>query len=367
VVLTSDALVERSARRLGFRQVARIDAWHTVSLEGVTLLTTPSYGAEVEWGVMAHNRDGTVYNQVDTVMRSEQDVRAVVAQSARVLEHGGIDLALVRWQPLLEVEALIAGDIGFPFDAYADLLDQIAALDARAVVPASASLAHAAPHHWMNRCAYPLSQERFARDLVRRHPASAAHAAPIGSRWSLSEGAVHVLPASEIVTSVGALQPQSFAPLTIPPLCDPNLHDRDEASMRTLVSRWVADVLAPALAHNHGHMGIERVSCALEIVYPNEREHYTLRVDASGCVVSRDADDDHDVLNQVAASQLCDVIEGKRHWGEPLLAGLLRSSLRAYRVDARGLSRANVAAIFLYYALSYEQSTERWIDTLLGA
>ena len=44
VVFTSDSLVERTARKLGFVTVARVDALHTISLEGATLFTMEKEG-----------------------------------------------------------------------------------------------------------------------------------------------------------------------------------------------------------------------------------------------------------------------------------------------------------------------------------
>src|SRR5690606_32347551 len=67
VVVTSDALIERVAKRLGFRTVARVDALHRIELSDATLFTTPSYGAEIEWGVMVASESGVAWNQIDTV------------------------------------------------------------------------------------------------------------------------------------------------------------------------------------------------------------------------------------------------------------------------------------------------------------
>ncbi len=63
-------------------------------------------------------------------------------------------------------------------------------------------------------------------------------------------------------------------------------------------------------------------------------------------------------MNAIAASQLGDVLDGKRHWGEPLLGGSLRSATRAYDVDDGGLRSIRIAPIFFYYALSYAESVD---------
>jgi hypothetical protein len=107
----------------------------------------------------------------------------------------------------------------------------------------------------------------------------------------------------------------------------------------------------------------------LEVVYPDDHVAFTFAVGPASrpaVAIERRFDADYDVLDTIAASYLVDVLEGRRHWGEPLLGGMLRASLRAYEVSSEGLARTEVAPIFLYYALSYDESHERWIEHQLG-
>ena len=357
VLLTSDALVERCARAVGFHTVARVDAEHTVTLEGARLLTTPSFGNEVEWGVMVATDDGVAWNQVDSVMRGAGDVRLVIEHAAGALAQpqlvDALTLGLVRWQPLLEVQPLLAGAIGFPWAAYGAVLDEVAALRAKVVVPASAGVAHASAFGWMNRAAYPVPQARFVRDAESRC-ATRALSGVVGSTYQVRGGQVaHDETCAPFVEVDRELVPQPFVPLAIPELRDPNLGRR--AGMHDRVERWLRDVLVARLPSD--------LTLVLEVVYPDGRDAFTFRDGG----ITPSFDEDYDVLNQVAASMLCDVIDGTRHWGEVLLSGSLRASFRAYAVDENGLSKAKVAPIFLYYGLSYEESSERWVTSLISA
>jgi hypothetical protein len=154
-------------------------------------------------------------------------------------------------------------------------------------------------------------------------------------------------------------------------LVDPNLDARDEGAMRDAVLLWVRDALAPALAAEFASKRMRTrgpLSFVLEVVFPRATDAYTIRLGAGVPPgVEKAFDPDYDALNAVAGSFLVDVIDGKRHWGEPLLAGLLRSSLRAYEVTPNGLRRADVAPMFVYYALSYEESMRRWVEHQLGS
>lgn len=361
VVLTSDPLVERAARRLGFRRVARLEPLHRVDLAGATMVTTPSRVDFPEWGAALATPDGVVFNQVDTVLGGAEGAGAVVASIEAAIGRG-IDLALVRWQPALEVSAQLAGRIGFPHRAYADLLDEIAAIDATAYAPTAAGVRHAEPYGWLNRSVYPVTETRFAADL-RARTGRAVHRAPPGTVLELSGGALACHDGSPLVERGAAPMVEPFVPFAIPPLVDPNPAGRDPAALRLRIDRFVEEELAPALARNVA--GPRRL--VLEVVYPDDRDAYTMIVGPSGEVaIDRGFDADYDVVDAIAASYLVDVIEGRRHWGEPLLGGLLRASVRAYEVDARGLRVVEVAPIFLYYALSYDESHARWVDHQLA-
>jgi hypothetical protein len=371
VVVSPDDLVLELAARLGFRTVRRVEACQRVALHGVDLVTTPSVDAPQEWGVMVATAEGVVWNQVDTVHRSADEVRAVLRASGEALGRDltrGLPLALVRWQPLLEVAAPLCERTGFPFAEYGEILAQIAALEARVVVPSSAGARHTLPYQGMNHCVVPVPEERALRDIEARAPGTRALPARIGALYRVRghevtcepEGGARLVRVDE---PAGARDPRVFRPFDGSPLHDPNEAERDEEAMRAAVARWIAGALAPALAGAYPSMRMGRpLSFVLEVVFPRAVDAYTLRVDAGGARVERRFDDDYDVLNAVAGSLLCDVIEGARHWGDPLLGGMLRASSRAYEATAQGLAPASVAPLFVYYAISYEDSVRRALE-----
>ncbi len=373
VVVTSDALIERVARRVGFNTVARVDALHRIELADALLFTTPSYGAEIEWGVMVASADGVVWNQIDTVLRDAADVTRTLAQAAEALGRpelcDGVDLGIVQWQPLLEINHTLARHIGFPTAEYAALLEKIAALGARAIVPGSAGARHVEPYAWLNRTVYPVPERRLLRDVAVRCPTVSAYPSGIGDVYAVTrEGVSHRSGGGAgLVRVTGAKDPCPFVPFEIPALIDPNLDGRPEAALAAVAEPWIEGPLALALERAYPEMhAADPLKLVLEVVYPSRRDAYTFELGGAGARCTRQLDDDYDVLNTIAASQLVDVIEGRKHWGTPLLGGLLRASHRAYRVHDGGLARTNVGIIFLYYALSYADATERWVEHLLA-
>lgn len=371
VVLTSDALVERSARRLGFRSVRRLDSFDRVELTSGVLLTTPSHGTEVEWGVLLHHEGVSVFNQVDSIAGGPARVRELSSLCARSLELAqpslSIDLGLVRFQPLLEIEAQIGQATGFPLRAYAELLDEVAALGARAIVPSAGGARHTDRHAHMNRIVYPVSEQRFLRDVAARAPATRALASRIGGRYrAFCGGAEYLGQASELVTPIEAEDDRVFRPFELPPIVD--RVDRPEPGMWPGIEAWLSGALAPALVAAFVDMGSDRpLAFALEVIGHDHTRHFTLVVDSERASIEKRLDPEYDALVAIAASELWQVIAGKKSWGEPLLAGLLRTSSRAYRVGDGGTQALNVGTPFLYYALSYAESVERAIESLLSA
>lgn len=347
VVVTPDALVARTAERLGFHTVRLVAPSTRVELDGVRVLTTPSNAnlapiapEALEFGVAVEHEGAIVWNEVDTVHTS---IAELVNEIARALS-GKVMLALMQWCPLLEVEASLAGSIGFPFAAYARLLEQAAAVNA-VVVPSSAGARHAAPFEAMNALVYPVDETRVLRDLaargVRTFPSS------VGDAFAVSRAGVEreVSAGASLVTPRRA-EPVDFKPLAIPPLRDPNLEGRSEEDLRAIIEPFVRSLRG------------DRLRWLLEIVYPSTLEAWSI----SDGEVRRGHDPAWDLRNEVAASMLCDVIEGRRHWGDLLLGGTLRACSRAYDVGPAGLTRARTQPIFLYSALSYSESVERAVE-----
>lgn len=331
VVITPDALVARVAERLGFRTVRLVPPSTRLELDTIRVVTTPSRAnlapitpEALEWGVAVTADGATVWNQVDTVFGSIDDVRATV----RLFEN--LAVTFVPYCPLLEIEASMAGRIGFPFKAYAKLLE-LAATVPGVVVPSSAGARHRAPFGAMNALVYPVDEARFLRDVGLL---GARTLRP--GRFAVSRDGV------EQVAEAPAAHRHDFKPLAIPKLEDRNLDGRDERAMRAIVDTWVRGALPAALPQSHSFL--------LEVVFP------------SGAATWSFGGDDWDVRNEVCGSMLCDVIEGKRHWGDLLLAGTLRACTRAYDVGPRGLVRAKVPELFVYSALSYAESVERAVD-----
>lgn len=363
VVLTADVFVGQVCQRLGFTSVSLLGDWQHLALDGLDLLTTPSFCDVEEWGVILATADGVAWNQVDTELGGR--VPAVLSRAAEILGRpelvDGMALAIARWQPLLQVDAVLGKATGFPTRRYAAELDRIAACKARAIIPGAAGSQLAAPGHWLNVFAYPVSPERLQRDLARRCPGADRYTARPGARWVISGGAVSADADAGFVSVVDERDERVFRPLSIPPMADPDPEGRGRAGLQAAIAPWVEAVLAPAAGRRIAPLG--EAVLALEVVYPEgPADVWTLEIGADSVRLTEGAVAEPDLHNQIAASDLVGVIEGRVPWGRPLLAGRLRSFGALYTVGSSGLEAMRMPPFFLYLAISYAEATERWVE-----
>jgi hypothetical protein len=217
----------------------------------------------------------------------------------------------------------------------------------------------------MNRLVYPITETQFLEDITARSSSTRAERNITGATYRVRGGEVVVDADGAIreglVRHVGTPpDPRSFRPLEIPAIVDPNLDARPEPELRSLASAWVEGALVPSL--ERAARG-RRLRWVLEVVLPSTTDVFT--VDTTNPVtLTRDDHADWDVRCAVAGSLLVDVVEARRHWGDLLLGGMLRASSRARQVDARGLRPIPLQPLFVYEAISYEESVRRVLDRL---
>lgn len=356
VLVTPDPLVEEAARAVGFRTVQRVGPGQRVALDGATLVTTPSQDPD-EWGAALADDTGLVWNMVDTTFATPDAVRASRERLCAGVGRSQIDLLLARWQPLREVDAALAGTLGFPLAQYGRTLDEVGAAGAGAVVPTASGVVHAAPYDAMNALVYPVPEARYLSDVAVRYPGVAVFPQGVGGCFTVADGAVTLDPdgGREMVRVLDhGPDPRVFRPFGLGPLHDPGPVG-DVPALRATIDAWMRGPLRDALP-----TGGARLRYVAEVVYADgARDAWTFTAGAGVCRVSPGADDDWDLLVQCPASLLGDVLAGRRGWGDPLLGGMLRAASRAYVPEPEGLRWRRRNPLFLYYALPYEESERR--------
>src|SRR5690606_32185297 len=215
--------------------------------------------------------------------------------------------------------------------------------------------------------------ERFVRDAARVCPRARVFAPILGGRYTLQRGEVELdeRGGEALIEALGPAVARDYRPFAIPSLRDPG--DPDELETRRAeVAGWIEADLRRALLANYPHFCVEQpLRFVVEAVFPGQQpgagDAYTLIVDRSQATVRSGVDPDWDLYNLVAGTMLWEVLASRRAWGDLLHAGVLRAATRAYAIGDRGLERANVGEIFLYYALPYDESVRRAVAWQLRA
>ena len=392
-VWTSDALIVEAATELGFRQVERIGPLQVVDLGGgLRCCTSPSLCPVEEWGVLFQTEEGTVWNLVDSAVRSPAHVEQMLAAMAEHLEtpalKAGPDVAIVRWCPLRQADAATSGTLGFPHEAYANEVRNAAATGARTLIPGSCGDRYFGRAAWQNATVYPTTEARFLADLAVLAPDAERFAPVVGQAWDLVAGRfVSRGPVDWVVRDDSVADDRTFAPFQLPAIEDPLTYPENAAQLAAFdadlalvrIATWCGDTLAPALGRWVARHLPEAASAplvlVLEVVFPRTSTPETDRgtigltfhVRGPEVSVAVGTDPDHDALERLTASDLLAVLDGRAHWGAALLGGRMRSVRRGGRLRADGSYAALPLPAFLVYtALPYDRATERWVRNLVS-
>src|SRR5262249_17235361 len=116
-----------------------------------------------ENGFLATDGETVFWNHVDTVI-SAQTIESIADNI------GTVDLVAHGYQPMLETAALEAHSLQFPVGGYSAILHRANLLQPRALVPSSNGYRTAGAQAWFNAYKFPVSRERFVRDVRRVLP-----------------------------------------------------------------------------------------------------------------------------------------------------------------------------------------------------
>jgi len=143
---------------LGFTNVTQLGDWQEANAAGVTVVATRSLAEAPECGFIIDDGRTRIWNQVDTVVSP-----AIVERINR--NFGELDLALLRWQPLLDILPSNGGDVSFPYAAYAEILQTVSETRTRAMALGACGFRYRGAAAWINHLAFPQSRARAARDF----------------------------------------------------------------------------------------------------------------------------------------------------------------------------------------------------------
>ena len=162
VLAPQDEILLEVLKELEFKDVRVVADFEPIQIKDFTLTPTPSLNEQdyfPEHGLLVHDGEVTAWNQVDTIVIPK------IIQYIHQL-YGQVDLAHVRYLPLLEGNFTFHNALELPFEEYNSFLMVAGALRPKFAVPGSAGFRYRDEFDFLNRYSFPTTQEQFLRDLT---------------------------------------------------------------------------------------------------------------------------------------------------------------------------------------------------------
>ncbi|MFT5686780.1 MAG: UDP-MurNAc hydroxylase [Myxococcota bacterium] len=309
-----DPFLLHGIRKLGFTDIRPLRAFEITRIGGLRILGIPSVSETfLELGCVLADRSGVLLNQVDTPLTG--------TTIRRIREEFGIidvHLAMHASQNFTFFEGRTQ-DLG---EIHATNLSAALAVGARVVVPGAAGFRFVDSLDWLNPHLFPISRERFARDLRRLAPDVEVTAVNPGDCLEVESGSVRCL--RQVAPFARMLEEDTARLAHDPTQPVPALHDDNEAGypadfLARFAEGYVGQVL-PALIEQGvasrdavvEEYRARGVVYRLEVVFPDGSERgWTFRFDVQPVLVE-EAAGQPDVRKRIAASALADVCGGRR-------------------------------------------------------
>lgn len=331
-----DPVIRHALNRLGFTKVVYVADWSHETFRDVTMLFTMSANRVPEHGVLFSDERHLFWDQADTVIHA----RTVELLMAHIDQP--IDIVAHAYQPMKETSVLDALSLEFPLDDYAALLHVAELLAPRAVVPGSNGYRVTGANAWVNAYKFPVTRERFVRDVRKVLPGVTTHIPNPGDVLLPAASGVRMLRQSATNQFVRTVEDDAsrltqFNPSgPKPALVDENpsrVPIRDlRRSVAFLFTKRFLPILRKASRLDPILMLDPLIEC--RVVYPDgQRENWAIdRRKRVAQIEVRPPDDSSDFVVEIAASTLHHLMKGETREDIVMLSGQYRQFARAYRI-----------------------------------
>ena len=334
VLVPNDSIVLEVLHELGFANIRTVTDFEPIQIKDITLTATPSLNKEeddfIEHGLLIHNEDVTIWNQVDTVVNQ--------LTLDKILQlYGPPDFMHAQYLPLMEGKFSYHKPLNLPFDQYGTSLKVVKALGPKFAVPASAGFRYRDELNFLNQYTFPIDPEAFLRDLTQFCPevkcemflpGDIAVIKPSGSR--IESQSSNFVRLKENDKHLIAFKPLLEVP-RIKTLTEGSEEHRKEMSLirefieHQLLNSFLKSEMLPGWKH-------WRVVYQLEVFGLNESEVWSVDFGENSPKIHKGSLGKINLYEGIASSSLLDLIEGKTSWDYLALCGNYRTFNNIYRV-----------------------------------
>lgn len=170
VLAPNDPILLDVLRELEYENIRVVTDFESIRIKDLTLTATPSLNKDdfPEHGMLVHDGEVTIWNQVDTIVSPE-----IIQYMWK--HYGQVDFAHLRFVPLLEGSFSFHKALSLPFEEYSSFLKVASALNPKFSVPGSAAFRYTDQFGFLNQYSFPTTQPQFLKDLKDFAPDLKSH------------------------------------------------------------------------------------------------------------------------------------------------------------------------------------------------
>lgn len=339
VFIPKDLIIERSLRKLGYRNVYLIQEFRTLKIGNTTLMTTRSENRVPEFGMVFADDSGVFWNCVDTIINP--------ATINIVLEtYPQINFLLATWQPMMESNYQMNHSIAFPYYDYGEFLYNISLINPQAVAPGANAFKYLNGSAWLNQIVFPVTREKFCQDVKQVCPNLGENIFPFnpGDFVEFNQREFQYIPGGcDYVQMIEDDKDYiDFSPVNCGNnLVDNNPDNYDIQLMENYLDRIISIDLANFI-NNHKHSLFKeyirwQVIYQLEVVFPHNSQKWSFNFDQNEIKAQKVRNPLANLFSYITASSLYGLLHKIKGWNYVDVGGYHRHFNKIYQTTPLGL------------------------------
>lgn len=168
IVVPEDPILLATLKELNFTNVIVARSMTAIRIGDIRITPTPAATGVIENGYVVETAGAKVWNMIDTVP-APGDVALVNTTL------GPFDVAVVPWQPLIDIAFSQGKEAEFPVYHYGKLIENALQVDANTLALGACGFCAAPEFSFLNDSIFPVAEGRFVADACiagRRRPAT---------------------------------------------------------------------------------------------------------------------------------------------------------------------------------------------------
>ncbi|GJL77507.1 MAG: hypothetical protein NPINA01_04960 [Nitrospinaceae bacterium] len=334
VLAPQDEILLDVLKELEFKDVRVVADFETIKIKNFTLTPTPSLNEQdyfPEHGLLVHDGEVTVWNQVDTIVVPK------IIQYIHQL-YGQVDLAHVRYLPLLEGNFTFHNALELPFEEYNSFLMVAAALRPKFAVPGSAGFRYKDEFDFLNRYSFPATQEQFLRDLREFCPEIASSTFYPGDVAEIAPDEVKILRQESDFVRVAENDEHKveFKPvMEVDPLrtltTDASQREKEKQTVTDYIENKMVDLL---IQNQNVQTWVEwKTVYQLEVFGQNRSDIWSIDFGGEDAVIQKGSIGKINLYEGIGYSEFYKLIEKQTSWDFVGVAAQYRTFKNIYRVE----------------------------------